>query len=320
MPASHTGAAQRSSFPSSLRDNAPRSPSPGAPEGDDLPRLHSSGGAQTGGRCSSPTWPLVRLAASPRCSTATRQVTGAALGPPSVLPSLLPSPPLTPPSGRASRHRSPPPRQCGGRAGGGRAGGASRHHSRPLRACPSPPRRVRTARLPPQGRPALTAAGPGASTPPSGTAIGRVYLCKGRPGQERQNGLEHGGAGLREGQRPRRGWGGPGCRRSLTARVGAAVQESGEAHVSQPCPPKISPLQACETAQFKKKKKKVGFVGFWFFFFSFSELEAPPQRLKTRTKMRGERSRAPGHRDRGIPRETKLPEPPGLRELERGIP
>ncbi|XP_037999517.1 splicing factor 3B subunit 4-like [Motacilla alba alba] len=62
-------------------------------------------GARTRGRCSSPTRPLDPLAASPRSGTATRQVTGAALGP----PSLLSFPPLTPPFGPSSRHPLPSP-------------------------------------------------------------------------------------------------------------------------------------------------------------------------------------------------------------------
>lgn len=54
----------------------------------------------------------------------------------------------------------------------------------------------------------------------------------------------------------------PGCRHGLTSWVGAALQDSRKAHVSQLCPPKISPLQVCETAQFKK----MGLAGCLVFF------------------------------------------------------
>lgn len=176
MPASHIGAAQRSSFPSSLRDNAPRPPCPGAPKertrrgstAAEVPRPEDAAQAPPGPWFA---WPPPSAPAPPHARWQEP---------------LSARPPLTPPSGPASRHRSPPPRQCGGRAGGGRAGRASRHHSgpvpRPHGEFEPPASRHRAGqRWRQRGQAHLPL--------PQGNAIGRVCLCKGRPGQERQNGL-----------------------------------------------------------------------------------------------------------------------------------
>lgn len=159
MPVSHIGAAQRSSFPSSLRDNAPRPPCPGAPKertrrgstAAEVPRPEDAAQAPPGPWFA---WPPPSAPAPPHARWQE---------PLSARPPLLPSPQA------AIRPRFPPPLPSPApmwRPGRGRQGRP--RQPPPLRACPSPPRRVRTARFPPQGRPALTAAGPGASTAPSG--------------------------------------------------------------------------------------------------------------------------------------------------------
>lgn len=147
---------------SSRRDHPPHPPAPGATDGRDPPGRHSTGGAQSRGHFSSPTRALVRLTGSPRSSSATRQVTGAALSRPSSFP------PLTPPSGPASRHPLPSPAPMW-RPGRGRQGRQCQSPPLPGPALapapgpgPRPPGEVQTARLPPKGRGPASADGSGA--------------------------------------------------------------------------------------------------------------------------------------------------------------
>lgn len=215
------------------------------------------------------------------------QVTGAALLPPSL-------PPLT-----SRRHQAPlpatasppspipPPADVAARGGGGRAGGRADLAPPTLPVfvavvvvspLPTTPRKV-SNRPPPAegrgaaavGRPALTAAGPGASTAPSGDLYMRsiIYVRGGQGrswGLERQNGLcpraEERRAGLKGRKaagapQPLQHWGGPRVPARPHLRAGAAGRGARKPGVSPLRPPKISPLQICETAQFKK-------MGFFF--------------------------------------------------------